>query len=68
LVSGTETYKYKMEKRGDPTGLYYLLARMYDPAIGRLLQRDPVLGSLSASRLCKRRRVNASGSPWEFHG
>jgi len=27
----------------DPTGLYHLRARQYDPAIGRFLRKAPVL-------------------------
>jgi RHS repeat-associated protein len=43
--SGTEAYKYTMEKHDDPTGLVYLRARQYDPEIGRFVSADPVLGS-----------------------
>ena len=31
----------------DPTGLVYMSARYYDPAIGRFLELDPMLGKLS---------------------
>jgi len=67
-VTGTEAYKYTGEKHDDPTGFVYLRARQYDPDLGRFVSADPVLGSLPAPRLWNRRRVNASGSPWEFHG
>ena len=33
----------------DPTGLYHLRARQYDPASGRFLSRDPLAPSLRAS-------------------
>jgi len=38
----------------DPTGLYYLRARMYDPETGRFLSQDPVLGSLSMPQTLNR--------------
>jgi len=42
--TGTETYKFTMEKYDDPTGLVYLRARQYDPEVGRFVSADPVLG------------------------
>ncbi len=44
-VTGTESYKYTMEKHDDPTGLVYLRARQYDPDIGRFVSADSILGS-----------------------
>jgi len=43
-VTGTEAYKYTMEKHDDPTGFVYLRARQYDPDLGRFVSADPVLG------------------------
>ncbi len=53
-VTGTESYKYTMEKHDDPTGLVYLRARQYDPEIGRFVSADPVLGSLSSPQTLNR--------------
>ncbi len=35
-------YMFTGRRWDDETGIYYYRARMYDPAIGRFLQRDPV--------------------------
>jgi len=40
LGSTTQPFQFTGEQR-DPTGLIYLRARFYDPAIGRFLSRDP---------------------------
>jgi RHS repeat-associated protein len=37
----TNLYQYTSQYQ-DPTGLYYLHARQYDPSTGRFLQQDPV--------------------------
>jgi len=36
------------------TGLYYIGARYYDPALGRWLSMDPQLGKLSAPQTLNR--------------
>src|SRR5204863_6738175 len=42
--SSTQPFRFTGEQRDD-TGLYYLRARMYDPALGRFVQRDPLSGA-----------------------
>ncbi|MFN0070903.1 MAG: RHS repeat-associated core domain-containing protein [Chloroflexota bacterium] len=46
LIQGTNPARmqYTGEPRDNETGFVYLRARMYDPAVGRFLQRDPVPG------------------------
>jgi len=39
----TQSFQFTGEQR-DPTGLIYLRARFYDPAIGHLISRDPFAG------------------------
>ena len=53
-VTGTESYKYTMERHDDPTGFVYLRARQYDPEIGRFVSADPVLGSLAVPQTLNR--------------
>jgi len=44
LTSGTQPtpFQYTGEPRDSETGLVYLRARSYDPAVGRFMQADPV--------------------------
>jgi YD repeat-containing protein len=43
LTGGTSNNKHRfIGETQDPTGLYYLRARWYDPTTGRFLTRDPV--------------------------
>jgi RHS repeat-associated protein len=49
-------------QQADPTGLYNLRARLYDPNIGRFMQQDPLLGSLS-SPLTLNRYTYADDNP-----
>jgi RHS repeat-associated protein len=44
--SGSEDYRYT-GKHEDTTGLYYFVARSYDPDTGRFITRDTVFGVLS---------------------
>jgi RHS repeat-associated protein len=46
-VSGSEKYTFAGETK-DATGLFYLGARYYDPAIGRFISIDPEKGKLSS--------------------
>jgi len=41
-------------EQNDPTGLEYLRARYYDPAIGRFLTQDPLMGSAIAPQTLNR--------------
>jgi RHS repeat-associated protein len=43
--SSTQPFGFTGEQ-ADSTGLVYLRARMYDPTIGRFVQRDPLTGSI----------------------
>jgi RHS repeat-associated protein len=47
LGSSGQPFGYTGEQR-DATGLVYLRARMYDPATGRFVQRDPWAGATTA--------------------
>ncbi|MFN0070880.1 MAG: RHS repeat-associated core domain-containing protein, partial [Chloroflexota bacterium] len=49
LIRGTSPARmqYTGEPRDSETGFVYLRARMYDPAVGRFLQRDPYPGSIA---------------------
>jgi RHS repeat-associated protein len=40
-------FRFTGEQADDPTGLYYLRARYYDPSIGRFTQPDPFMGMLT---------------------
>ena len=42
--TSAQPFRFTGEQRDD-TGLYYLRARFYDPALGRFLSRDPVAGT-----------------------
>ncbi len=42
--SRTQAFQYTGEQRDGESGLVYLRARMYEPQLGRFLQRDPVSG------------------------
>jgi RHS repeat-associated protein len=50
LSQGTrgQPFGYTGEQRDGETGFVYLRARMYDPALGRFLQRDPFAGLMGA--------------------
>ncbi len=39
-----DAFLFTGEQRDCETGLYYLRARYYDPAIGRFLTQDPLTG------------------------
>ena len=39
---GTNPWLYTGEQRDSESGMYYLRARYYDPAVGRFLSRDPI--------------------------
>ncbi|MFN8521631.1 MAG: RHS repeat-associated core domain-containing protein [Chloroflexota bacterium] len=49
LSDGTRSqpFGFTGEQRDASTGLIYLRARMYDPSIGRFMQRDPLCGSIT---------------------
>ena len=47
--STPNAYLYRGEQYDSDLGLYYLRARYYNPATGRLISRDPYPGSLLAS-------------------
>jgi RHS repeat-associated protein len=46
--SSTQRFQYTGEQQDAETGFLYLRARMYDPSIGRFLQRDPLPGVRTA--------------------
>jgi RHS repeat-associated protein len=48
-----EKYTYNGKER-DETGLYYYGARYYDPAIGRFITRDPVMGKKESPQTLNR--------------
>ncbi|MEA2640771.1 MAG: hypothetical protein QOF51_2165 [Chloroflexota bacterium] len=66
--------QYTAEPRDSETGFIYLRARMYDPAVGRFLQRDRAAGN-RGSTLSQNRygyvgdnplgRSDPSGNSWE---
>jgi RHS repeat-associated protein len=47
--SSTQPFEYTGEQRDGDTGLIYLRGRTYDPTLGRLVQRDPLPGTLDSS-------------------
>jgi RHS repeat-associated protein len=46
--SSGQPFGYTGEQRDGETGLVYLRARMYDPATGRFMQRDPFAGRIGS--------------------
>jgi RHS repeat-associated protein len=46
LGTNSQPFHYAGEPRDAESGLMYLRARMYEPALGRFLQRDPFAGFL----------------------
>jgi RHS repeat-associated protein len=62
LGSSPNRFLFTGEERDADTGLYYLRARWYDPAVGRLLTRDPFAGFL-AGPLSMNRYVYVRNNP-----
>jgi RHS repeat-associated protein len=52
--SGSQPFAYVGEQRDPENGLIYLRARMFDPAVGRFLQRDSRYGTLYDSQSLNR--------------
>jgi RHS repeat-associated protein len=62
-AQGTSAQPFQFAgQQHDTTGLYYLRARMYDPATGRFLSRDPAFGS-AADPLSLNRYAYADANP-----
>jgi len=53
-ATGSEKVTYAGEIKDDPSGLFYLFARYYDPETGRFVSLDPELGSLSSPQTLNR--------------
>jgi RHS repeat-associated protein len=60
--TSAEPYQFAGEQRDAESGLTYLRARYYDPSIGRLLARDPVLGDATRP-LTLNKYLYANGNP-----
>jgi|GEM_PF-959907 len=45
--NSSQPFQYTGQQRDAESGLYDLRARMYDPAIGRFLSRDPTFGAIT---------------------
>ncbi len=52
--AGTDKFSFAGEIVDSPTGLVYLSARYYDPAIGRFYALDPIIGQTSAPQTLNR--------------
>ncbi len=63
--SRAHTFQYTGEQRDGETGLIYLRARMYEPQLGRFLQRDPVAG-LTTRPQSLNRFTYARGNPCTY--
>ncbi|MBI2940492.1 MAG: RHS repeat-associated core domain-containing protein, partial [Chloroflexi bacterium] len=61
----SQPFQYTGEQRDGESGLVYLRARMYDPQIGRFLQRDPLIGAIR-SPLSLNRFGYALANPLSF--
>ncbi len=60
--AGTDKFSFAGEIVDSPTGLVYLSARYYDPAVGRFYALDPELGQLSSPQTLNR-YVYCANSP-----
>jgi len=52
--TSTQPFDYTGEQRDSESGLMYLRARMYDPSLGRFMQRDVLTGSKNSPRSLNR--------------
>jgi RHS repeat-associated protein len=53
-TTGSDKFTYAGEIQDSPTGLVYLSARYYDPALGRFYALDPELGKVSSPQTMNR--------------
>jgi len=60
-----DKFKFAGEALDPQTGLYFLRARYYDPAVGRFISKDPLSGSAGAPAT-RNRYVYALGNPQKY--